>query len=206
MSPRILLMRHGEIPQNTPRRFVGRQNLPLTETGKAQAAAVGKALRRVELERIVCSDLDRTMETAAIVAAHGEFSGLRLEPDARLREITLGQWEGLTKAEVEAAFPDAYEARGKDLAHVRPADGECFWDVQQRAMPCFDQVFAQTQGTALIVAHAGVNRTILCRLLGMDLKHLFRVGQDYCCLNSIVRTGRDCCVDVMNLRLWRELS
>lgn len=203
MSGRVFLLRHGEIPQFRPRRFVGQQDLALTEAGRAQAVAVGRALCDVEFERIVCSDLSRTRETARIVA--GERT-VPIEPEARLREIDLGRWEGLTKAEINTVFPGEYDARGENLAQMRPSGGESFSDLQQRVVPFFDEVLATTQGTTLLVAHAGVNRAILCHVLGMDLNNLFRIGQDYCCVNSIVRAGQRRYVDWMNLQLWREAS
>ncbi len=206
MSPRVLLMRHGEIPQYKPRRFIGQQDLPLTETGRAQAIAAGKALRGMDIGRIVCSDLSRTRETARLAAEHCGLDGIPIEPEARLREINLGQWEGLTIKEVEAAFPGEYAARGENLALARPGGGESFLDLQQRTAPFFDALFTETQGTTLMVAHAGVNRTILCHVLGLDLNNLFRIGQDYCCVNSIVRTGMGRCVDWMNLQPWRNAT
>ena len=145
------------------------------------------------------------METARLVAEQCGLDQLQPEPEARLREINLGQWEGLTSKEVEAAYPGEYAARGENLALVRPAGGESFFDLQQRTAPCFDALFAETQGTTLIVAHSGVNRTILCHVLGLDLNHLFRFGQDYCCINSIIRSGVGRCVDWMNLQLWRDV-
>ena len=77
------------------------------------------------------------------------------------------------------------------MAHTRPEGGESFADVQARVWPAFEGIAAQAQGKAgatLVVAHAGVNRVLLCRLLGMPLAHLFRLGQDYCGLNLIAPT------------------
>ena len=88
----IYLLRHGEIPQSSPRRFVGQRDLPLTATGRNQMAALAERFADKGLERIVCSPWSRCVESAAILGR----SLLTPEIHADLREISLGQWEGLT--------------------------------------------------------------------------------------------------------------
>lgn len=197
----IHLLRHGRIPQAAPRRFIGQRDLPLDDTGREQARVVGLRLKEIPFTRVVCSDLARTHETARLVT---QGRGLEIETEPRLREIHLGQWEGLTTQEVKAAFPGEYEARGKNLARVRPAGGESFLDLQRRVAPCFEKIAQNASGHVLVVAHAGVNRAILCHLLGMDLADIFKLGQDYCCLNRITSSEGHRCLEVMNLTLWRE--
>ncbi|MDK2957738.1 MAG: hypothetical protein PWQ57_3236 [Desulfovibrionales bacterium] len=181
----VWLMRHGQIPQDAPRRFVGQRDLPLDETGRRQAESVRDFLAGFPLTRIVSSDLARAMETSAIVAGG---RGLSVEPAPLLREISLGQWEGLTVQEVKTGFPGQYEQRGRDMAGFRPPDGESFADLRDRAWPAFERIVRETDGSLLITAHAGVNRVLLCTLLGMDLADLFRLEQDYACLNAILRS------------------
>ncbi|MGE4298489.1 MAG: histidine phosphatase family protein [Desulfovibrionaceae bacterium] len=184
MRGMVLLLRHGRIPQVSPRRFVGQTDPPLDNVGRAQAEAVRRRLEDTPLARVVSSDLRRALDTAAIVCRGRE---MRIEPEPALREICLGAWEGLTVDEVRARFPGAYEARGQDMAHARPEGGESFADLDARAWPVFARVArtAHAAGATLVVAHAGVNRVLLCHALGMPLAHLFRLGQDYCCLNVI---------------------
>lgn len=132
------------------------------------------------LERIVASDLSRTLTTVRIVA--GDRS---VETIAALREINLGRWEGLTKEQVQINYPDLWQRRWQDLANCRPPDGESFQDLSARVVPAFETIARQAQGNILVVAHAGVIRVILCHLLGMPLAHVFRIGQDYGPLNLI---------------------
>ena len=148
------------------------------------------------VSRLLCSPLSRCVESAGIV---GSALGLRPEAVPALREISLGEWEGLTVAEVRERFPGEYEARGRDLATFRPAGGESFADLGRRAWVAFEAL-SDFKSPQAIVAHGGVNRVLLCRILGMPLENLFRLGQDYACLN-VVRSGRDgFCVEVMNFR------
>lgn len=190
----IYLIRHGEITQSSPRRFVGQSDLLLTDRGREQMRQVAEYLVGRGLPRLLCSPLSRCVESAGIV---GKALGLEPEVAEDLREIGLGAWEGLTVEEVRERFPGDYEARGRDLARFRPAGGESFADVERRAWPAF-KVLSDFNSPQAIVAHGGVNRVLLCRILGMPLGNLFRLGQDYACLN-VVQSGRDgFCVEVMN--------
>lgn len=195
----ILLMRHGQVPQFSPRRFVGKTDLPLDETGLVQAEEVGRHISKLNIDRVFCSTLQRTRQTAEL--ARPDFKNSITAIDA-LREIDLGNWEGLTKSEVQEKFPDEYEKRGLNLSGYRTGGGESFDDVQRRAVKAFLDI-AVLGGTSLIVAHGGVNRTILCHLLKMDLNDLFRLDQQYCGINLISSTAKGFTVHSVN---WRPAS
>lgn len=183
----IYLIRHGEITQSSPRRFVGQTDLPLTDRGREQIAAVASFLAGRGVARLLCSPLSRCVESAAIL---GRVLGIVPETVPDLREIGLGSWEMLTVDEVRERFPGRYEARGRNLAGFRPPGGESFADVQRRAWPAFEDAADELEEPLAIVAHGGVNRTILCRILDMPLENLFRLGQDYACIN-ILKAGID---------------
>ena len=183
----IYLIRHGEIIQSAPRRFVGQADLPLTDRGREQIAAVASFLAGRGVARLLCSPLSRCVESAAILGR-----ALEIVPETvpDLREIGLGSWEMLTVDQVRERFPGRYEARGRNLAGFRPPGGESFADVQRRAWPAFEEAADDLDEPLAIVAHGGVNRTILCRILDMPLENLFRLGQDYACIN-ILKAGLD---------------
>jgi probable phosphoglycerate mutase len=183
----IYLIRHGEIIQSSPRRFVGKTDLPLTEHGREQIVGVAGQLAGRGVGRLLCSPLSRCVESAGII---GAALGVVPETVPDLREIDLGAWEGLTVDEVRERFPGRYEARGRNLAGFRPPGGESFADVQRRAWPAFEAATAEMDEPLAIVAHGGVNRVLLCRILGMPLENLFRLEQHYACIN-ILHAGRD---------------
>lgn len=206
-EPLIILMRHGQIPQSEPRRFVGQRDLPLDRAGKEQADAAGRWLQACleagpELQGIMASDLERTRETAERVAAALGYAQQDVVFDSRLREINLGAWEGLSKAEVQEGFPGELERRGRELDTHRPKNAESFQDLQQRVCQAFEDIAARTTSLQIIVAHAGVNRTLLCSLLGMPLKHVFHLGQDYCAVNFLRRTPERWVVQHLNVLPW----
>jgi probable phosphoglycerate mutase len=204
----VWLFRHGEVPQVTPRRFVGQSDAPLSDEGRRQAAFWAAALDRIPFSLALCSDLARCRETARIMFRDRDIP---CGADQRLREIALGEWEGLTVAQVRERFPGQYEARGADLAGFRPTGGESFYDVQVRAGLALDACLEAARATpcaadgedvveAAVVAHGGVNRALLCGLLGMPLAHLFRLGQDYGCLNLLEFFGGSPVAAAVNIR------
>lgn len=192
----VWLIRHGEITQTSPRRFVGQTDLPLTDTGREQIRAVARYLDGRGVTRLVCSPLTRCVDSAGLI---GAALGLAADIMPDLREISLGTWEGLSVDEVRERFPGRYEARGRNLAGFRPPGGESFADLQRRAWPAFEVALAGGDDVA-IVAHGGVNRVLLCRMLGMPLEHLFRLGQDYGCVNSVHPGEQEIRVALMNFR------
>jgi alpha-ribazole phosphatase len=192
----IYLLRHGEIEQGEKKRFIGQADLPLTENGLHQACLWQQKLKTGLFEKIYSSDLIRARQTALIIA--GQHQGkVQLLP--ALREINLGEWEGLSVAEAQACFPAEWQRREKDLVTFRPPGGESFEDLAVRIGAVFNQIVQGLEGDILIVAHASVNRVILCRVLGMDLANLFRLGQDYGSLNLLQLYKDDWRVVAMNI-------
>lgn len=188
----VYLLRHGDSRQDDQKRYVGQADLQLNDEGRGQAAAWRRELATLPLQRIYSSDLSRSYETARIIA---QGRGETVQPLARLREINLGGWDGQPMADVRRLYPYEYEKRGADMVYYRPPGGECFADVAARVIPLFDEIVRSSSGNVLIVGHAGVNKIILCHVLGMPLQNLFRMRQEYGYLNLI-----DCGKDGMTLR------
>lgn len=180
---KILLLRHGELYTGGKKLYVGQADIPLSAVGVQQAHVWAEVLREIPLARIVSSDLSRCAETAGIIAAK---QGLTVEHDPRWREISFGDWDGRDWDEVLAEFPEAVAARYDDFIHARPANGENFLDLQARVMAAFDELLARNiGGTVLVVAHAGVNRTLLAHLMGLPDRNIFHIYQDFSCMNVI---------------------
>ena len=106
--PRYYFIRHAETTWNREDRIQGSSDVGLSEAGQAQARRLGALFASRPLARVVTSALQRSRQTAqAITSANGHHLTPVLEPD--LAEIRLGAWEGLTPAEVNAQFADAYD-------------------------------------------------------------------------------------------------
>jgi len=141
-----------------------------------------EALADRSIDRIVSSSLTRCRQSGLILQ---DRLGVEMEINPELSEINLGDWEGLTATEVKERYAGQYTERGNDLAHFRPKNGESFNDLLGRVLPAFETLRSSTDGTLAVVAHAGVNRVILCHVLGVPLANLFRIEQHYGCINIL---------------------
>lgn len=178
----VYLVRHGALHEDANRRFIGHEDWPLAPKGFRQAEALGTMLRERGIDTIHCSDLLRSRQTAEVIARHTSVP-VRIHRD--LREIALGEWEGLPHREVAARFPAQYAARGADLANYCIPGGESFADCQGRMLAAWQAIIGEEATRLVIVGHAGANRALLCSVLGMPLAGLFSLGQDYGCVNII---------------------
>ncbi len=195
-SGRIFLMRHGDSRKDCVKRYIGQSDDPLNDRGRAQAEWWRAKLSSIRFSRVFCSNLARSMQTSGIIMAGRENLVTPLEG---LREISMGDWEGLAMADVRARQPAEYTERGMNPDSHRPPGGESFADLLNRVVPVFRDISGREEGTVLVVGHAGVNRAILSHVLGMPLQNLFLIGQDYCCLNILGRGGGPIRVDAVNL-------
>ncbi len=193
----IYLLRHGALAGDNRDRFIGQTDLPLAPEGIAQAEAMAMALRERGIGALHCSDLLRSRQTAEIIAA-----ALDVEVSAHgaLREVSLGEWEGLLRQEVATRWADQFAARGRDMDGYRPPGGESFADCLARAWPLWKSVTHTDAAAIAVVAHAGVNRLLLCRLLGMPVQNMFRLGQNYGCVNVVELERRVVRVRLINGR------
>jgi probable phosphoglycerate mutase len=152
---RILLARHGETEWNRVGRWQGQADEPLNETGRRQAAELAERLAGDGITAIYTSDLARARETADAVARR---LGLEVVEDAGLREIDVGSWSGLTRAEVEQRFPEGFARwlRG-EIGH----DGETREQLTDRVVAAVERIAAEHPSeTILVVTHGGAIRAI----------------------------------------------
>lgn len=194
----VYLVRHGDTRNGKPKRYRGHTDVPLSEIGEGQARSLKVWFSDKPLARIVSSDLSRSSETARVIATEHPAP---VEHLSELREIHLGDWEGRAFADIAACFPDAFRDRGENIAHHRPPNGESFQDLHRRVIPAASRLIRETTGDLLIVAHAGVNRVILCHLLGMPLKNLFRIEQSCGGISVIIPDMSPVRVKAVNLVL-----
>jgi len=178
----LYLLRHGDIVGSEKKRYIGQTDAALSSKGLCQAAWWKDELAHVEFEKVYSSDLSRALDTARIVSG---LSGSDVQTTPYLREIDLGDWDGETVEHIKKRFPDAWEERGRHLQHFRPPNGENFQDLHDRVIPVFLKITAVVHGNLLVVAHAGVNRMILCHVLKKPIRELLGIPQDYAALNLI---------------------
>lgn len=181
---RLYLVRHGATQLTAEDRFSGSANADLSDEGRRQAELLGGRLHDERITAAYCSPLSRTRETARLVA---ERCGLRVDERAELREIGHGHWEGLTRREVEARYPDEYAAWEEDPFTFAPAQGESGLAVLARALPVVREIVTRHPGErVLVVSHKATIRLLLCSLLGVDARgYRDRLDQAPACLNVL---------------------
>ena len=176
--PTLYLLRHGTLLPNPERRFIGQSDIPLSEEGRRQAMYWRHALADVPFDEVWTSDLTRCREMTTLVTGERRLP-VSVEP--AFREICLGRWEGLTKAQVEERFPGALAERGRDLWNYVPVGGESFAMLADRVLAALRRRLSALppDGTALLTGHAGVNRVILMRYLALCMDDFFALPQPY---------------------------
>jgi broad specificity phosphatase PhoE len=174
----LSLARHAQpAGDDGRRRFTGQADPPLGVTGLEQAQLLALELHEYGFEAVYSSDLQRSAQTAAVLAEH---MGVPLRQEPRLREIDTGRWEGLTAEEARGLYPTEYAEREADLLGYRFPGGESFRQLEARVVQALDDIGGQGLRRVAIVAHLGVNRVLLCHLTGRPLERIFDLKQDYC--------------------------
>lgn len=170
---RLVLVRHGESQWNAAGILQGHGGPGLTAWGREQAAATARMLARHHpgLAAIARSDLPRVVETAAPTE---EQVPVAVQVDERLREIDVGSWSGLTRAQAAAADPERYAAwaGGKDIA---PGGGETFAELRARVVEALGEVVAgvrsrtEERPTVVVFTHGGPIRVAVAAALGLPV-------------------------------------
>lgn len=182
LSAPLYLLRHGETAWNTERRMQGLRNSDLTQRGRAQAQAMGRALKvelaRTSVDRIsgptvfLRSPLGRTCETSLIIGRELGLDPGEWRDDKRLVELSYGDWEGLSRAEIEVGHPNAFGDWRADPHTFRPPGGESHADLRLRSEAVLAEIIASNART-VIVGH-GVSGAVLRGInLGLDAMAMF---------------------------------
>ena len=158
---RVILIRHGETEWNQARRLQGQVDIPLSPAGKGQVALLRPLIQHLAPTHVVISALSRAADTADVL-------GLQVNgTEPRLNEAHLGEWEGVSSAELKAAGPEyaAWRAGRFDPPGAEPH--EIF---RTRIREGFDAVVAgaASHDTVAIITHGGVVRGLLAQLVGLD--------------------------------------
>ncbi|MEB3020905.1 bifunctional RNase H/acid phosphatase [[Mycobacterium] crassicus] len=178
---RLLLLRHGQTELSVQRRYSGRGNPPLTDTGRRQAESAARYLaERGGIAAVISSPLLRCRDTAGAAAKQ---LGLDVSVDQDLTETDFGAWEGLTFAEAAEHDPELHRRWLKDTS-TKPPGGESFDAVQQRVLAARDRIIADHGGTTvLVVSHVTPIKTLLRLALDAGPAILYRLHLDLASLS-----------------------
>jgi probable phosphoglycerate mutase len=181
-GPRLVLWRHGQTVWNAENRFQGQTDIPLDDTGVAQAERAARLLAALRPDAIFASDLIRAAATAAPLA---RLTGLPVTPDKDLRERHGGEWEGLDGHEIRTRYPAEFESWS-------PPGGETATGVADRVHGAFERIIETLQpGTlAVVVSHGAALRLGMCKLLGLPEDAWDTIGPLSNCSWSVLATRR----------------
>lgn len=165
----LMLIRHAETLWNRERRMQGQTDTALSDTGRAQAAALGARLAGTAIAALYSSDLARARDTARAIA---QRTGRDIVTDARLRERRFGIFEGLTAVEMSERHPEAWQRfQSRDPDYVIPGGGECAREFHERSLACLIEIAERHEGDEVAVVTHGLVLDALYRAAhGMTLE------------------------------------
>ncbi|HAK89256.1 MAG TPA: histidine phosphatase family protein [Nitrospiraceae bacterium] len=210
MVTTLYLIRHGATEGSEVKRYKGSIDVPMSEKGIEQirgaAAFISATVRAAatpELSAVYSSPLSRALKSAEIIA---EPFGLTPIAISDLRERSFGIWEGMSFNEIREQYPEEFDAWAGNPLKFSPVGGESTLEVRDRVISALNKIIDNHKGNVpdlrtkqsgvvesglspslniAITAHGGVNRIILCHVIGIPLENIFRIEQDNAAINII---------------------
>lgn len=186
METTIYLLRHGAVEEPWRNRFIGSTDVPLSSEGAAQIRKARDFIAgnlASPPAAVYCSKLQRAVASATLL---GEPWSIVPELVVGLNELDFGRWEKLSYREIEEGAAADLDRWLKSPFSERAPGGECLFELRERAVAAFGRIKTECAGrTAIVVAHGGVNRVILCDVMGIPHEHIFHIEQDYAAVNII---------------------
>lgn len=181
---KLFLIRHGDtLDEETKKIYKGSIDILLSGRGISRIEKVASFLSSYALDVLYTSALSRCVESGRIIVKNHNIN-LKIEAD--LNEIGFGKWEGLSFDEILKQYPQLFPLWLKNPILYAPPDGEPLLHAQERIMKIFSSIVQKHQGlNVAIVSHAGVLRIIIASILGFNLTNIFRIAQDYGCIDMI---------------------
>ena len=193
---RLILVRHGQTEWNAGGRYQGQSNVALSSLGRRQAELLAASFPVKQLDAIYASDLDRARETAECV---GKAFGIPVRPEKAFRELSFGEWEGLTYQEISSRWPKEANKLFTAPDELCIPNGETFQDLQKRALDKIDELCKIHDGQNVgVFAHGAINKTILAGLMHIPLHYLWSLRQDNTAVNILKLEDGYVTVELLN--------
>lgn len=168
---KFIIIRHGYSTFNKERRFTGQIDIPLDEIGVEQAARNAEyVLAHYNIDCIYSSDLCRAYNTVKPIA---EALGMPITASKALRELYIGEWEGLLIADIKNAAPEALAFYRSRTPEACTPGGETKQELRDRITGCMAEIAAENDGkTVLIGSHGGAIRSLCCAWMGYSIEEI----------------------------------
>jgi broad specificity phosphatase PhoE len=170
----LWLIRHGQTDWNVAGRWQGQSaHAPgLNDLGYSQALAIFEQIKGKRISAIYSSDLLRARQTAELI---GQPLGLKVNLEPRLREINLGDWEGMLSVNIAAKYPHELAQRALDPFHTRAPNGESPQDVVERVLAAVNEIAGRHPNESVVIVGHGVSlAVIICHAQGFSMEDVYQ--------------------------------
>ena len=192
---RLFLVRHGDTALNSRERYWGRSDVKLSDAGVKQAEKLRDRLAAEKIATIYSSDLQRALLTAKIIASKHQLAVITC---AELQEINFGKIEGLTFNEISQLYPELAKLWVNWSSRLKFPDGESVDELNCRVSKFLDRLKQHAPDEQiLVVAHAAPLRLLVCRLLGIEIRHWRQIRISLASL-SIVDNHQEAVLTLLN--------
>lgn len=185
------LIRHGQTEWNVQGRWQGHLGGPLTTEGRRQAEKIANKLSQLPVEIVYCSDLERAVMTAQAISVACNVSIIK---DARLREISLGEWEGELGGELERRHPLQFEQRQQSPLTFQAPNGESLLDVRKRLQSWLADIHISPHSHIVVVSHAVTLAVLQAEIVGHSLESAYHSHlancEAYSCTISAISSAK----------------
>jgi alpha-ribazole phosphatase len=171
MTTRLILIRHSQTDYNLENKYCGFKDVGLNKIGKAQARRIEAKLKDLKIDKIFCSDLKRSCQTAKIIFGNRR----RIVKNKNLREINFGIWEGLSYKQILRRSTATYKKWLKNPFRVDIPSGEKMSHFVNRIKKELKKIIKNKSDTVALVTHSGPMRVILNTLLRIKQKDFWHL-------------------------------
>jgi len=190
---RLVLVRHGETAGESSIRYHGCNDIELSDLGVEQMKRVAAALAAERFDLVLTSRLRRTIDAARIIAPD-----IRAQAIDGFNEINFGEWEGLTRDEIRARDPLAYEQWRATLHDFVYPSGDSVPAFRNRVVETFRQLLPEMPERTLIVGHKGVIAAIITHILGLSPEQRAQWPVDLASVHALERSADTWSAEVVN--------
>ena len=184
----LILVRHGETAWNKEVIFRGRMDIPLNDTGCAQAERVASRLKSFKVREVITSPLKRAVSTAEAITKTQGIKNCTAEKD--LIDISCGKWEGMSLKDVELQYPHEIALWKTKPHEFTMPGGESLEDVKNRVTSVLRRAIKEDdESNIVMVSHRVVLKVMICTLLGLDNSHFWNIKIDNCAITMFQYIG-----------------
>jgi alpha-ribazole phosphatase len=197
----IIFIRHPATDANEQKKYLGNTDAVLNQRGEKHIKLIARFLKNKKISAVYSSSLERAFRTAQAIAKE---HSLNVTKEKGLDEFNFGVWEGKTFEEIQKEYPSEAKDFLFNPLKLKVTKGESFSSFKKRVEKALAGILEKETGTIVIVSHGGVNRIIICSLLGLPFTHYWQMKQDLGAINIIERIKGFSTISLLNFKPWEK--